>query len=280
MNDHSEVKDGWRFIRKYLSSIPKDETVQTLIDFASQPFTNSAKCVYIASATLKRDDANHWRLYSDYGQGYVIEIEPQTPLAVITEKPAEAFITINGPSTTINFADVFDLTRWYGVIYKKGEKTKVLDSFVNRVREALSSPPAFNDPEDQSEWYADQLGHIRVSLATIACLFKPKGFAGEAEVRAVALFWGGGVTPHAKFKTGPTGLTPYVRLGTADSLNGNLEKMFRLNGDGMMPLPLPILSVGIGPLLPKPGQKQTLECILADAGNPNARVWKSKVPLR
>ncbi|MGF9753768.1 DUF2971 domain-containing protein [Microvirga sp. 0TCS3.31] len=278
LNDLAEVQLGWTGIAEWLRERPSDGA-RHLRGLMKQSRQDPSHQVFVLSGTTAGDDANQWRLYAAQGTGYAIELDGAVPLGVVSlrqdsRKHGETY----GRAT--DFAHVVP---WFHVIYEEGELHKALRRTVAFADRELARIDSTEGDDETLEHLSEDLNERLMSeLAMIAHLYKSNGFRGEQEVRVVArFFWAGNHVDYHASSYGIAGHIHLIRDRESPQANRRVLPPPSMT-DAHKPNfvhPLPIAGVRLGPLVHK-GNKETVQALLRSRGLRNARVTRSKVPLR
>lgn len=275
MNDLAEVRQGWDFIRNWLTTQPNNWATKVMSQAAgADHWASSAKQVFMCCASVNGDDANQWRLYANNGRGYAVELDPSVPLGVRlpddVTKPTEFRRTLE-PSVRV--------TPWLHVLYSDAEKNAALGGLLRNALADWEAQEAGGFDSEEERRYMGELAQEMLidALASVAQLMKSSGFEGEAEVRTIVTAYLDG---HFNFRATENGVLRYVRL-VAD-LGGEYRNgtVYREDlGDGQT---IPVTGVRLGPCLSAQNNVDTVGMLLRQHGFKVAArgVSVSDVPLR
>jgi hypothetical protein len=275
MNDLAEVRQGWAFVRTWLETQPDNWVTQQIRstsdadNFAARPTD-----VFMCCASTEGDDANQWRLYSNGGRGYAVELDASVELAALARKDLPEPIEYGHRMSARLSAHV---TPWLHVLYTDEEKRATLDGLATNALDDWAQLEADGFDSDEER---DHLGEVAQellieALATVAQLMKSPGFAGEAEVRVIVTTFRDGCT---QFRATPNGVIRYVRLVAAPQDVTRSRVLFeKALGGGKT---IPITGVRLGPLLSAQNNTDTIKELLRRSGFSGATVSVSEVPLR
>lgn len=284
LNDVSEIREGFTYIRKWLAG-RREQVAPVLGRLAKKggdAFT-TAQRMFVLCASMEGDDAGQWRLYGGPRAGYAVELDPATPLGVVSRA---ANSTVRGPATPHTFfrrlGQVASVAPWYAVVYTTAERDGLLTDLItwaeaeNQKYESLAQDPT-HDPDHLDDLGQDLAEKCKDALATAGALIKSSGFSGEREVRAlvtVAL-----PTEHQEFRATSDGVVRYVRLASGDGQDLVLPEK---DPSGAVTRTLPVRSIVVRrtPYFKK--TRLTLADLVARAGlvPANVPIIHSKVELR
>ncbi len=297
MNDTSEIRFGWRTVKRWLDDRPSTDITVRLKELlsggAGEDLTNAAH-VFLLCASAQVDDANQWRLYGDGGRGYAIELDPKVRLWAMTNRgpvsPEES-----GPFGVGQLMDVASVSDWSDVRYGAAAAEtamRAVQAWAGTLLAALEelsgqdhSVGASVDLESvlqRPTWLLDE--SFEQAMAAVAHTIKTRGFSGEQEARVVVRFGLG--DRHAVFRAGRHGVVRYVRLGVPPAPGtvspGGLLRIPERPQVGVDVGRLPIRAVWIGPGLNPHLAKPALRSLLHRAGYESeaVRIKDSKVTLR
>lgn len=285
LNDLSEVKLGRRRIRKYLSATleadPSD-VVKMLNEVARrEAFDREYVPWFILSASLERDDAAQWRLYTGARAGFAVHLDTSVPLQVIAGDGRK-------PHRYKTMGDASFVARWYKVAYTRKQQSLMLDDLLAWARRRYAEAEAdwAAAGPDADDRLADVAGDLRLDLAAAldlaSALIKPRSFRGEREVRAVAAVALQNL--HVSFRANDHGVVRYLRLaGAPPGEDASRVMEDKHDGRGAPMRTLPVIGVTIGPTPYFKRARRTVEALLLRAGlkpDESFPIKKSKVPLR
>lgn len=308
MNDVAEVRQGWQFIRDWVARQESDDrttgVLELIADHAGMneadetPFGylgTSPEGIYMCCASTRGDDANQWRLYGAEGRGYAVELDPSVNLMAVVSGnrsagKVESYVDADGIDHSFVWpTDMLEVSPWLHVLYTEQEKSVALTGLVaNAVAEfaKVEALAARSQGGDYEQAHEDLLTVIGQDLARLAQLMKSSGFAGENEVRILAVdaALNGDSGRAAKFRPTAFGIARYVRLSASatfvtDDTESSLDPRATLY-DSDEDRQLPIAGVRLGPLIRADNNRSTVEALLESAGYLDLAVEVSDVPLR
>jgi hypothetical protein len=280
MNDLSEVRQGWEFIRNWLSNEPVNSITDILRTACEDDHPASdVEGVFICSASTNSDDANQWRLYGGAGRGYAVEIRADDQLVAMSRANERSKKSASGAARTPRFrtaGETVSVSPWLHVLYTEDEKRAALAGLVARATADWQSQEggfgSFEEYDEASQWLSDE---VMTDLAMTAQLMKSQGFAGESEVRViVATFF----DECSRFRATPSGVVRYVRLTGAPA--GHRDGVIVYEGELGKGKFVPVQSVWIGPLINAQNNQKTVNALLGRNRLPQLPVFHSRVPLR
>lgn len=310
MNDVAEVRQGWQFIRDWVASQQGDGRMAGVLDlFAEHAAMNEAdeaplgypgtspEGIYMCCASTRGDDANQWRLYGADGHGYAVELDPSIGLRAIVsgDRPpdnVESSVDDEGVVHQFVWPDhLVEVSPWLHVLYTDEEKSEALAGLAyNALAEFTkldASEAQVRSVEGEYERiHEDLLTIIGQDLARLAQLMKAPGFAGENEVRALAMddMSHDGSGRAARFRATAFGVARYLRLSASDSLvsdesEPSIDPRATLY-DSDQDRRLPIIGVHLGPLIRAENNRATVNALLHSAGYTDCEIDVSDIPLR
>ena len=151
---------------------------------------------FMICATAVEDSLNQWMHYYSGDGGYAVGVDTSQRLA--------------SAGTTGDFALSmgFLIPGWYSVLYDSAEQARLIDAVLSAIIAESASLGSAETWDFVRDW--------RAILGTVQLLLKDPAFAAEAEVRYLTV----GDTSKSgavKFRPGPRGIVPYLRLKAADS---------------------------------------------------------------
>lgn len=293
MNDVAEVRQGWEFIRDWLTDQDStDDVIEDLkfvagLDQLSPAYDHPARStdgVFMCCASTRPDDANQWRLYANSARGYCIELDGRVRLSAVSDgrrpKALPDQSALPPSKRRIRIPDRVAMSPWLRVLYSQHDKALALGRLVTRIaaerQQLLEQATAEGWPEDDYRVETDMMRDIHSGdLARLAQLMKSVGFEGENEVRMIAWSWWR--TPG--FRATPHGVVGYIRL-TQSANQRDPNEVAYLKDPGVAKAKiLPIRSVRLGPLLHVQNNRGTIEALLGANALAGVPVIESKVPL-
>ena len=272
LNDLSEIRQGWDFVRKWLKGRSDADARDLRANIRRLP--SQFYEPFVLSASLLPDDAAQWRLYADEARGYAVEIDASVKLAAVGSG--------NRPASTGSldlgtlFRDGVTVSPWYRCLYADAVKVQALELVLERYRQAQEHIATDAESEEEASWRGTEARDEALSyLTVVAGLIKSPGFSGEEEARVIAspLIR----TTFQHYRATEVGIVSYVKLRTSHNQGRDRERVYpEAQAERHA---LPIRSVRYGARL-KPECERSLIGLLGSAGNDQANVWRSKVPLR
>jgi hypothetical protein len=247
-------------------------------------------------ASTRVDDANQWRLYGAEGRGYAVELNPLVNLRAVVsgDRPpimVDSYEDAEGRAHSFVLpSDTVDVSPWLHVLYADEEKSEALAGLVDGASAELVSVAALGARagSDDGEYYRaheDLLTIVGQDLARLAQLMKSPGFAGEDEVRVLAVDHRPeeDSTRAARFRSTPFGVARYVRLSASttvvdDDTEPYIDPSATLYDDEERQLPM--TAVRLGPRIRADNNQSTVRALLASAGYLGCAVEASGIPLR
>ncbi|MGC3954676.1 MAG: hypothetical protein QM804_10555 [Propionicimonas sp.] len=310
MNDVAEVRQGWRFIRDWVSRRKGDRRTRGVLELIASHAAmseadesplgylgTSPEGVYMCCASTRVDDANQWRLYGAEGRGYAVELNPLVNLRAVVpgaRPPAlvDSYVDDEGRAHSFVLpSDTVEVSPWLHVLYADEEKSEALAGLVDGASEELASVEVLGARagSDDGEYYRaheDLLTVVGQDLARLAQLMKSPGFAGEDEVRVLAVDARReeDSTRAARFRSTPFGVARYVPLSAspkfaADDAEPYIDPratLYEHDEDRQ----LPITAVRLGPLIRADNNQSTVRALLTSAGYIGCALEVSDIPLR
>lgn len=283
MNDITEVRQGWEFVRHWVRNQTHD-VVTSAIAVACEDGhpANDVEGVFICCATTQEDDANQWRLYAHEGRGYCVELDGSVPLTAMgrESKRPGAPRPPSGSSATKAFLRLGEsavVSPWLHALYTEKAKTDALDGLVANARAEWRrrEERGFADSE-ASEFALQELrDRVMTDTARIAQLMKPNAFTGEREVRAIVTAF---LDSSSRFRATANGVVRYVRLTAAPQ--GHRVDALVFDDELGKRKSLPVRSVSLGPLIEAQNNERTIDALLRRNDFEGATVHRSAVHLR
>lgn len=292
MNDVAEVRQGWAFIRDWMTDQdPTDDVIKDLKFVAGldqlSPYDHPARStdgVFMCCASTRPDDANQWRLYANAARGYCIELDGRIRLSAVSDgrrpKPLPDQSALPPAKRRIRIPDGVAMSPWLRVLYTHEEKTLALRRLVTRITaerlKLVEHATAEGWPEDDYRVEADMMRDTHSGdLARLAQLMKSAGFEGEHEVRLIAWSW----WRAPAFRATPHGVVGYIRLTQSINQRDPNEVVYLKDPGLVNGKTLPIRSVRLGPLLHVQNNRGTIEALLGANALAAVPVIESEVPL-
>lgn len=137
LNDVSELRHGWEFIRTWLRDQPQDDVKNELLtEIPVDANNNLASDTFILCGSQVDDDASQWRLYADGARGYSVELDSSIALQVCSERPP-ADRPVGARVIGWRIQDFASVNPWLRVLYTQAEKEDALKYFHDKARIAL-----------------------------------------------------------------------------------------------------------------------------------------------
>lgn len=166
MNDVAEVRQGWRFIRDWVSRQKGGRRTRGVLELIASHaemseadesplgyLGTSPEGIYICCASTRVDDANQWRLYGAEGRGYAVELNPLVNLraTVSGERPpavVDSYVDDEGRAHSFVLpSDTVDVSPWLHVLYADEEKSEALAGLVDAASAELVLRRSEPDPD-------------------------------------------------------------------------------------------------------------------------------------
>ena len=108
LNDVSELRRGWRFVKEWLASQAADEVIEEMQQHVEGDTDRymGVEAFRCCASTLP-DDASQWRLYADDARGYSVSIDPMVDLGVAARVGASPIAEPPSNGRTVDIAALF-----------------------------------------------------------------------------------------------------------------------------------------------------------------------------
>lgn len=280
LNDRTEVSRGRKRLRHYLRALPSDSAddrtlFRELLRATEKDWNQNDRDVFLLCASLERDDAGQWRLYTGQRAGYSVHLDSDTPLQVITNQTAET-------QEDLWFLGFGATSSWCQVAYTRTQTDALFQSLLTWARQRFSDlsaeiariPGSEDVLQDASAALWDNFRQDLADTVLLACsLTKPRGFRAEREVRVVVVLSAPDL--HVEFRANSQGLVRYLRLTSA--VGGPRAYGVRTRSDQDR---LPVTGITVGPTVGLRSPKATIKELLDRRGYPDVPVGRSSIPLR